>query len=255
MQLIVVEDGLASNAPHVRELQALGMSFILGVKPSDHAFLYEHVETAYARDQNILLMMPAFLLDQVQELTCPLFRAVLTKTGSKRVLWERIRSHFWHFCFTSMRQLHEVILHDRAKEIPLPMPDSSQSFVFGLRRGHPPRTAPQMTPVCESSDVRGARAGATTWSTRVIDLTIGSNAALLTFAISPRLTVPIIKAQETNARFFLTHTPSGNCCTSVHPKLAGPTLPDPVVDATIPQPPQGGSNVAIAAECCVSVCL
>jgi hypothetical protein len=45
LQLIVVEDGLSSNAPHVRELQALGMSFILGVKPGDHAFLYERVET------------------------------------------------------------------------------------------------------------------------------------------------------------------------------------------------------------------
>ncbi len=40
-----------------------------------------------------LLKMLAFLLDQVQEATCPLFRAVVTKTGSRKLLWERIRSH------------------------------------------------------------------------------------------------------------------------------------------------------------------
>jgi hypothetical protein len=230
LKLIVVEDGLASNAPHIRELMELEMRFILGVKPGDHAFLYEHVETAYARDEmqfipwqdgdvtceigflngvplndsnqelivnyleyceydpqgtllkrfswvsNIkittrnarwlmrggrsrwkienetfntlknqgyhfehnfghgnqhlsvvfgMLMMLAFLLDQVQEATCPLFRAVVTKTGSRKLLWERIRSHFWHFRFQSMRQLHEVILYDLAKEIPLPTHDSS----------------------------------------------------------------------------------------------------------------------------------
>ena len=39
LKLIVVEDGLASNAPHIRELQRLGMHFILGAKPGDHEFL------------------------------------------------------------------------------------------------------------------------------------------------------------------------------------------------------------------------
>lgn len=72
-----------------------------------------------------VLMMLAFLIDQVQEISCSLFRAVLTKVGSKRMLWERIRSHFWHFQFKSMRQLHEVMLNDLAKEIPLPAHDSS----------------------------------------------------------------------------------------------------------------------------------
>jgi hypothetical protein len=33
----VVEDGLSSNAPHVRDLQKYGMHFILGVKEGDHA--------------------------------------------------------------------------------------------------------------------------------------------------------------------------------------------------------------------------
>ena len=44
LKLIVIEDGLASNGPHVRDLIDNGMHFILGVKPGDHAFLFEQVE-------------------------------------------------------------------------------------------------------------------------------------------------------------------------------------------------------------------
>jgi len=46
LKLIVVEDGLASNAPHVRDLIACDMHFILGAKPGDHAFLFAEVEAA-----------------------------------------------------------------------------------------------------------------------------------------------------------------------------------------------------------------
>jgi len=46
LKLIVVEDGLASNGPHVRDLIACGMHFILGAKPGDHAFLFAEVEAA-----------------------------------------------------------------------------------------------------------------------------------------------------------------------------------------------------------------
>jgi hypothetical protein len=230
LKLTVVEDGLASNAPHIRELMKLDMRYILGVKPGDHAFLYDYVETAYDRNemtfipwqegevwceigflngvplndsnQDLLvnyleyceydlqgklirrfswitdlkltkqnaslfvrggrarwkienetfntlknqgyhfehnfghgkhnlsvvfsmMMMLAFLIDQVQQLCCPLFRAVLKKVGSKKRLWERIRTHFWHFQLKSMRQLHEAILYDLGKEVPLPTPDTS----------------------------------------------------------------------------------------------------------------------------------
>jgi hypothetical protein len=44
LKLIVVEDGLASNAPHIRHLQALDLRFILGAKSSDHTFLFDWVE-------------------------------------------------------------------------------------------------------------------------------------------------------------------------------------------------------------------
>ena len=44
-----------------------------------------------------MLMMLAFLVDQAQQLCCPLFRAVWEKLGSKRALWDNLRSHFRHF--------------------------------------------------------------------------------------------------------------------------------------------------------------
>ena len=47
------------------------------------------------------------------------------KLGSKRALWDNLRSHFRHFRFRSMRHLYEVILDDRAKEVPLPVWDTS----------------------------------------------------------------------------------------------------------------------------------
>ena len=226
LKLIVVEDGLASNGPHIRELLNAGMHFILGVKPSDHPFLFEqviqgfeedrvtriswkkgdvlceieflnelplnesnqvllvnflqfaeygpdghrqkyftwvtdfriardnaqllvrggrcrwrienetfntlknqgyHYEHNYGHGQHNLsvvfamLMMLAFLIDQVQQLCCPLFRAVWEKLGSKRALWDNLRSHFRHFLFRSMWDLYEAILYDRAKEAPLPI--------------------------------------------------------------------------------------------------------------------------------------
>ena len=43
LKLIVVEDALASNAPHIRQLQALNLRFILGAKQSDHRSLFDRV--------------------------------------------------------------------------------------------------------------------------------------------------------------------------------------------------------------------
>ena len=41
---LVVEDGLASNGPHIRLLKELDMRFVLGAKPGDHKALFEWVE-------------------------------------------------------------------------------------------------------------------------------------------------------------------------------------------------------------------
>ena len=227
-KLIVVEDGLASNAPHIRLLKRLNMRFLLGAKPDDHEHLFDEVSqaeaaervttlrwtddtkkdevpceirfvnqlplnksnpdllvnflqyTEYASDGSIrkrfswvtdltitpdnaqhlvrggrsrwkienetfntlknqgyqfghnfghgrqnlstifaMLMMLAFLVDQTQELCCPLFQAVRKKRITRRSLWDHQRSHFRHFEFTSMQQLHEVMLYDLAKKLPV----------------------------------------------------------------------------------------------------------------------------------------
>ena len=44
MKLIVVEDGLASNGPHIQLLKELDLRFILGAKQSDHTFLFDWVD-------------------------------------------------------------------------------------------------------------------------------------------------------------------------------------------------------------------
>lgn len=224
LKLIVVEDGLASNAPHIRELKALNMHFILGAKPGDHDFLWDQVLAAWEKDrvttiswtegeisceisfindvplnesnqdlrvnwlfyaeygpdgeerkwtwvtdlqisrQNArrfvqggrcrwkienetfntlknqgyrfehnyghgkknlsvvlaMLMMLAFLVDQVQQICCPVFQAVSKKMKTKRALWDNLRSHFRHFVFRSMRHLYHVMLHDLARKLPAP---------------------------------------------------------------------------------------------------------------------------------------
>jgi hypothetical protein len=48
LNMIVIEDALSANAPHIRELERHQLHYILGVKPGDHAFLFEQVERAHA---------------------------------------------------------------------------------------------------------------------------------------------------------------------------------------------------------------
>jgi hypothetical protein len=71
------------------------------------------------------LMMLAFLVDQIQQLCCALFRAVWEKLGSKRVLWERMRALFFAYALVSMRQLLEALLYGLKKSAPQFDVDSS----------------------------------------------------------------------------------------------------------------------------------
>lgn len=57
------------------------------------------------------LMMLAFLVDQVQQLGCALFQAVLNKKGSRKRLWEHMRALFKTLEFKSMEQLFKAILY------------------------------------------------------------------------------------------------------------------------------------------------
>ncbi len=219
LRTIVIEDGLASNAPHILELEKHDLRYILGAKPKDHGYLFQLVDEAVAAGDitefdrpdpdkievyhcfrylnsvalnkssvdslrvNVLeywetddegniknrfawvtdiaisrenayeiiragrarwrienetknqgynlehnyglgtkhlsavfahLMMLAFLVDQVQQLCCPLFQAARVKCGSMRYLWERIRGFFNEYIAPSM----EVILHYIVNGIP-----------------------------------------------------------------------------------------------------------------------------------------
>jgi hypothetical protein len=72
----------------------------------------------------VLLMLLAFLVDQVQQLSCSLFQAVWEKMGSKRRLWDEMRHLFHSFAFSSMLELLEAMLQGIVKQKPV-LGDSS----------------------------------------------------------------------------------------------------------------------------------
>ena len=74
----------------------------------------QHLSVVFA-----MLMMLAFLVDQVQQLCCALFQAVWAKLGSKRLLWERMRALFYTYALASMRQLFEALLYGLKKPTPV----------------------------------------------------------------------------------------------------------------------------------------
>lgn len=43
LNMLIIEDGLSSNAPHIADLKDAKMHFLLGAKPGDHKHLFEQV--------------------------------------------------------------------------------------------------------------------------------------------------------------------------------------------------------------------
>jgi hypothetical protein len=215
LPVIITEDGLSSNGPHIQDLKDADCHFILGVKPGDHAYLFEqlaeraevgdvktwevtdpktkisqsylcvngvslnethedllvdvlhyvevdadgvehkwtwvtdleltvekapkvmrggrsrwkvenetfntlknqgyHFEHNYGHGYKNLcvnfamLMMLAFLIDQIQQRSNKLFEKAREKTGSKKSLWEAIRHLFYSFVVGSMAAIYEAI--------------------------------------------------------------------------------------------------------------------------------------------------
>jgi hypothetical protein len=216
LDIIVIEDALSSNAPHIRDLRTAGAHFILGVKEADHQHLFEqfyqrleagqveeveevdadtetihsylfvngltlneanqevevnflqylemdeegellrkwtwvvevkltkanvrlvmrggrtrwrienetfntlknqgyHFEHNYGHGyKNLcvvlaLLMMAAFLIDQVQQRCNKLFKKAREQAGPMCALWEAIRHLFYSFKVGSMREIYEAI--------------------------------------------------------------------------------------------------------------------------------------------------
>jgi hypothetical protein len=66
-----------------------------------------------------MLMMLAFAVDQIQQLSNTLFRAAWAKCGTKRALWEEIRTAFRAFHLTSMWELYEVVYRGYVKARPI----------------------------------------------------------------------------------------------------------------------------------------
>jgi hypothetical protein len=225
LRVIVVEDALSANAPHLKDLAEARVRYIIGVKPGDHTFLFEHLrgldeasrmqvltlvdpatgilhhfrlcnsaplnesnpdvlvnvleywevhpdrtvqyfswitdftlnadnvwaimrggrarwkienetfntlknqgynlEHNYGHgDQNLsvvlaLLMMLAFLVDQVQQLCCPLFQAAWHKMKTKCHLWDEIRNHFRMLRFDSMAELLTALVRGIVPQKPV----------------------------------------------------------------------------------------------------------------------------------------
>ena len=226
LKVIINEDALSSNAPHIEDLEKYNLHYILGVKEGDHKFLFQFVDQAVengkvteltiADEKNedithafrivynvplnksnqdrlvtfveywehnaktdqvqrfcwitdleiteenvylfmrgararwkienetfntlknqgyhfghnyglgkkhlseifVLLMMLAFLIDQIMQLCCPLFNAAWEKWKTKRSLWEKVRSKFHEFYIETMEDLYRSLLEH--KQVPLP---------------------------------------------------------------------------------------------------------------------------------------
>lgn len=83
-------------------------------------FLEEYLSLVF-----VMLMMLAFLTDQVQQLCCPLFNAAWKRSGPKRDLWENMRSIFRYVPVESMEMLYRVIVAGPQSLRPMPLYDTS----------------------------------------------------------------------------------------------------------------------------------
>jgi hypothetical protein len=211
LKVIVLADGIASNAPYIRLLEEFDMKYLLGAKPGDHAYLFKELynsekseyyeikdekgflhqfyylnqvplnksnpdvlvnvleymqtdpkgkETRFSWVTNIkltqknvftlmrggrarwkienetfntlknlgynfehnyghgkkylstvfcLLMMLAFLVDQVQGIACNLFAAIRKRAGSLRGVWENMRVLLQYMRFSSWEVLYQTM--------------------------------------------------------------------------------------------------------------------------------------------------
>lgn len=48
LRLVIIEDALSANAPHIKTIQRYNYRFILGVKPGDHVYLFNDIEQAHS---------------------------------------------------------------------------------------------------------------------------------------------------------------------------------------------------------------
>jgi len=58
-----------------------------------------------------VLMMLAFLIDQIQQCAYSLFQAVLKKEGRRKRLWEHTRALIYTLSFSSMEEIYRALLY------------------------------------------------------------------------------------------------------------------------------------------------
>jgi hypothetical protein len=58
LKVIVTEDGLSANAPHIKDLVAHDLRYILSAKPGDHAYMFSQVDAAAERGEVTELLLP-----------------------------------------------------------------------------------------------------------------------------------------------------------------------------------------------------
>jgi hypothetical protein len=68
----------------------------------------QHLTTVFS-----YLMMLAFLIDQLQQLCCKLFRAALNFSKSKIRLWEKLRGYFTLYFIDNWEQIYDAIAHQK----------------------------------------------------------------------------------------------------------------------------------------------
>jgi len=73
----------------------------------------------------VSLMLLAFLVDQVQQVACPVFRTAWKRAGCKRELWEKIRAAFHFFFLDSMETIYRLIIARPQRVQPVPLIDTS----------------------------------------------------------------------------------------------------------------------------------
>jgi hypothetical protein len=57
LKVIVTEDGLSANAPHIKDLVAYGLHYILSAKPGDHAYMFSRIDEAAEQGEVTELIM------------------------------------------------------------------------------------------------------------------------------------------------------------------------------------------------------
>ena len=88
----------------------------------EHNFGHGHQHLATVL---MLLMLLAFLIDQLQALCCPLFQAALAKAGPRYALWERLRSHLTLMPFPGWREFYLFTERPSSSHFVIPAFDTS----------------------------------------------------------------------------------------------------------------------------------